>query len=85
MLCLETYTNFIGIVSSEVDVKYSMFTRIKVFKGLWSYTFETPLCKKIEDYWQLDEENDLIVAIKHPIQEDSLSHSEKFLLDIWRG
>ncbi|MDA8222486.1 hypothetical protein [Desulfosporosinus sp.] len=85
MFCLDTYSDFINTISNQIEIKYSKFTRIEIFKELWRYTFRTPLCKKIEDYWLLDEEKDLIVAIKNSKQEGSLSSSEKFLLDIWRG
>ena len=83
--CIRTYMDFIDVIRGEINKKYSAFTRINLFKKLWDYTFKTPLCANIEDYWVLDKKKDIIFAIKHPSQEKSLSHSEKFLLDIWRG
>ena len=82
---LEEYENYIDDLKLKISRKYGKFTRIKALNSLWHYTFRTPLCAKFEDYWHIDLQSDSIVGYKQPEYENSLSLSEKFMLDIWRS
>lgn len=82
---LDTYMEFLDYLDVKISEKYNQYTKVNLLKGLWHYTFETPLCANFEDYWLVDINKDEIIALKHPEQENGLSHSEKFMLEIWRS
>ena len=83
--CAFEYEEYLSHLKSEIITQYASCTKINALKRLWYYTFTTPLCANFSDYWYVDEKNDLIVGCKFPTMGDSLSSSEKFLLDIWRS
>jgi hypothetical protein len=82
---LDTYYAFLDHITLEINEKFKAYTKINLLEKLWHYTFHTPLCGNFNDYWVIDKDNDCIEALKHPKQESGLSHSEKFLLGIWRS
>ena len=82
---LSEYEEYLIHLNDEILRKYSEFTRMNALKNLWYYTFKTPLCAKFEDYWHTDLENDSITGYKSPEYEGGLSHSETFMLSIWRS
>jgi hypothetical protein len=82
---LDTYNAFLDHITHEINEKFKAYTKINLLEKLWHYTFHTPLCANFNDYWVIEIDNDRIFALKHPKQEGGLSHSEKFLLEIWRS
>jgi hypothetical protein len=82
---LNEYENYLNDLKLKISKRYGKFTRIKALNNLWHYTFRTPLCAKFEDYWHIDLQSDSIAGYKIPEYENSLSHSEKFMLGIWRS
>ncbi|PIE74465.1 MAG: hypothetical protein CSA18_04945 [Deltaproteobacteria bacterium] len=82
---LSEYEKYLSDLNNKIYRKFSKFTRVNTLKNLWHYTFKTPFCKKFEDYWHIDLENDSIIGYKCPEYEKELSHSESFMLGIWRS
>ncbi|CAG35465.1 hypothetical protein [Desulfotalea psychrophila] len=82
---LEEYEKYIIDLKIKVSRRYADCTRIETLKKMWHYTFTTPLCANFEDYWHIDLETDSILGYKNVKYENSLSHSETFMLSIWRS
>jgi hypothetical protein len=82
---IKEYSSYLAELKLEISRKYYKCTRLNALRNLWYYTFVTPLCKNFEDYWHIDNDKDAIFAIKKPDYESGLSHSETFLLGIWRS
>ncbi len=56
-----------------------------IIRNFQSYIYIIfPKLLLFEDYWAIDEEQDLITDIKYSDYEENLSSSEKVLLSIWR-
>lgn len=85
IFCLDTYNDFLDYIYTEINNKYNKYTKINLLKDILLIHLCVYLCAHFDDYWLLDIEKDQIVALKHPKQEYGLSHSEKFMLDIWRS
>jgi len=73
-----------GSLSALISRKYCSYTRLQANRRLWDFMFDTPLLKKYEDYWEVDEADDRVFAFKKCERERSLSHSEAMLLSLWR-
>lgn len=85
MSCLNNYKNYLNHLKSEIRRRYRKHTKIHALMNLWHYTFRTPLCSNFEDYWYIDIEKDSILGYKKSKCESNLSHSETFMLGIWRS
>ncbi len=82
---LNEYVNYLDNLKTEISRQYDKRTKINALKNLWQYTFTTPLCANFEGYWHVDIESDSIIGYKISEHEGSLSHSEQFMLGIWRS
>lgn len=82
---IKSYEKFIDHIHANISHKYSEYTKIKALKGLWYFMFDTPMCANFEDYWYIDNERDIINGLKRPKIETGLSHSEMFMLELWRS
>ncbi len=82
---INDFAKYLNELKDQINRHYSKYTKINALKTLWKYTFNTPLCSRFDDYWQVDAENDSIFAYKIADQESGLSHSERFMLGIWRS
>lgn len=83
--CLDEYARYLDDLKNEISKKYRKYTKINALRSLWHYTFQTPLCANFEDYWDVDTEKDLIHAYRTQPHDCYLSHSETFMLGIWRS
>jgi hypothetical protein len=81
---ISTIHDFISCIEKSLKEKYSKYTKIKLLKDLWKYIFTSPVLQ-FDDYWIYNEEKDEVGAMNHPACEDSISHSEKMFLGIWRS
>lgn len=82
----DDYYDLILFLEEEVKSKfkfYNKMSRIEMLKNLWYKCFDSPILN-FEDYWEFDTNNDLIINIKYPKWEGSISSGEKILLSIWR-
>ena len=82
---IDEYGKYLDSLKLEISKRYGKCTRINALNSLWHYTFRTPLCANFEDYWHIDMQSDSISGHKISKDESSLSHSEKFMLGIWRS
>ena len=82
---LNEYSNYLNSLKMELSRRYGKFTKLNALMSLWHYTFSTPLCANFEDYRHIDVERDSISGYKISEREHNLSHSEKFMLGIWRS
>jgi hypothetical protein len=82
---LNEYTIYLNSLKAEIESRYAECTRLNALRELWRYTFATPLCAVFEKFWHIDADSDSIVGYKTIESEASLSHSETFMLGIWRS
>ncbi|MFH0801428.1 MAG: hypothetical protein V2A78_03455 [bacterium] len=82
---LGEYNQYLAYLRTEISRVYNKCTKVNALKSLWHFIFRTPLCANFEDYWHIDSEQDCLVGCKTPEYEVNLSHSEKFMIDIWRS
>lgn len=82
---LDEYTVYLNSLKNSLSDKYAKCTKLNALRELWYYTFATPLCAAFEDFWHIDTDNDSIVGYKSARDEANLSHSETFMLSIWRS
>jgi hypothetical protein len=82
---LDEYTVYLSSLKSSLSDKYAKCTKLNALRELWHYTFATPLCAVFEDFWHIDTDKDSIVGYKSARGEANLSHSETFMLGIWRS
>jgi hypothetical protein len=82
---IKSYEKFINHIHESISHKYSEYTKINALKNLWHFMFNTPLCANFEDYWYIDNERDIITGFKRPDIANGLSHSEMFMLELWRS
>lgn len=82
---LGAYTVYLNSLKGSLSNKFAKCTKLNALRELWRYTFATPLCAVFEDFWYIDTDNDCIIGCKFPGHEKDLSHSETFLLGIWRS
>lgn len=83
---LKDLIDFSKYIKQEIQNKFTEKkneTRIEKLKTLWNELFTSSLMD-FESYWEIDYENDIIVKMKFPEYERSLSSGEKKYLDIWR-
>lgn len=83
---IDDYYDIFDFLENKVRNTYCFYsekTRIEKLKDLWYRCFDSPILV-FEDYWDIDYENDLVVNIKYPRYEDSISSGEEILLSIWR-
>lgn len=83
---IDDYHAIFNFLENKVRKTYSFYnekTRIEKLKELWYRCFDSPILA-FEDYWDIDYKNDLIVNIKYPRFENSISSGEEILLSIWR-
>jgi hypothetical protein len=76
---------YVADIENQVSRLYARCTRLSVLKKLWRYTFLTPLCASFDDYWAADSDKDRLIGFKTTRVEEGLSHSERFMLGIWRS
>ena len=82
---LGEHTVYLNSLKDSLLEKYAKCTKLNALRELWHYTFATPLCTVFEDFWQIDTYKDSIVGYKSAKGEANLSHSETFMLGIWRS
>lgn len=82
---INEYDKYLADLKDQISAKYRTCTRINALKSLWHYTFATPLCAVFENFWDIDLENDSITGWKTTRYDKNLSHSETFMLGIWRS
>ncbi len=85
-LFIKEYSDFFVYLEDCINNTFSSYqhsSRIERVKKLWKESFSSPMLR-FEDYWDVDNERDLITDIKFPDFEDCISNSEKVLLSIWR-
>ncbi|WP_291147057.1 hypothetical protein [Flavobacterium sp. UBA7680] len=83
--CLDEYEKYLLDMKVKISQHFIIFTKLYVLEKLWHYTFKTSLCSNFSDYWYIDTAKDCITGCKNSEMEDSLSSSEKFMLEIWRS
>lgn len=79
------YTIYLNSLKNSISEKYVKCTKLNALRELWHYTFATPLCAVFEDFWHVDTDKDSITGYKSARGEANLSHSETFMLSIWRS
>lgn len=84
-LSMDEYVKYLNCIQIQICDKYGKYTKLNALKNLWNYTFNTPLCNNFEDYWYIERDSDSISGWKTCQYEKSLSHSETFMLSIWRS
>lgn len=82
---INQYSMYLNSLKTEIASTYAKCTRLNALRELWRYTFATPLCAVFEEFWYIDTDTDSIVGCKTVERERSLSHSEVFMLGIWRS
>lgn len=85
-LFIKEYVKFFKYLTSEINNTFSSYQHLSVIEKteiLWKDCFSSPILQ-FKDYWDIDNERDLITGIKYPEIESSISSSEKVLLSIWR-
>ncbi|HOF16972.1 MAG TPA: hypothetical protein PLF32_04280 [Bacteroidales bacterium] len=85
-LFIKEYVKFFQYLISEINNTFSSYQQLSVIEKteiLWKDCFSSPILQ-FKDYWDIDNEHDLITGIKYPEIESSISGSEKVLLSIWR-
>ena len=85
-LFIKEYVKFFQYLTSEINITFSSYQHLSVIEKteiLWKDCFSSPILQ-FKDYWDIDNERDLITGIKYPEIESSISSSEKVLLSIWR-
>jgi hypothetical protein len=64
--------------------KYASYTKIRANRTLWAYLFDSPIMS-YDEFWDVDETRDAIVAMKTNSHESALASSEKVMLGLWRA
>lgn len=85
-LFIKEYSDFFAYLENCINNTFGSYqhsSRIERVKKLWEKCFPSPMLR-FEDYWDVDNERDIITDIKFPDFEDCISSSEKVLLSIWR-
>jgi len=85
-LFIKEYVIFFQYLISEINNTFSSYQQLSVIEKteiLWKDCFSSPVLQ-FKDFWDIDNERDLITGIKYPEIESYLSGSEKVLLSIWR-
>jgi hypothetical protein len=82
---LNEYSMYLNSLKTDISSKYAKCTKLNALREMWHYTFETPLCANFEEFWYVDTDSDSILGYKDPRKAASLSHSEVFMLGIWRS
>lgn len=85
-LFIKEYSRFFAHLEDCINNTFSSYqnsSRIERVKKLWKESFSSSILN-FEDYWDIDNERDLITGIKFPDCERNLSSSEEVLLSIWR-
>lgn len=75
--------NLLGEILNKIKAKYARYTKEKTLKGLWAYTFSTPLLP-FDAIWDLSSDSlhiNNIEEVKSRI--GSISGSERFYLAFW--
>lgn len=83
---IKEYSCFFAYLEDGINKTFSPYqslSQIEKVKKLWEYSFSSPILR-FGDYWEIDNEYDLITGIKYPDVECCISGSEKILLSIWR-
>ncbi len=85
-LFIKEYVKFFQYLNREINNTFSSYQNLSVIERteiLWKDCFSSPILQ-FKDYWDIDNERDLITGIKYPEIERNISSSEKVLLSIWR-
>ncbi|MEC0234848.1 hypothetical protein P4H71_10970 [Paenibacillus kribbensis] len=82
---INDYLNFFDILKDKIlsNSEFKQKTRLEQLRQLWNECFSSPILM-FDDYWETNEERDLVVNVKYPDCEHGLSSSEKVYLSIWR-
>jgi hypothetical protein len=82
---INDYLDFFVLLEEKIlkNIDFKTQTKIEQLRSLWNQCFHSPLLL-FEEYWTIDEEQDLITDIKYSDYEENLSSSEIVLLSIWR-
>lgn len=82
---INDYLDFFNILKEKIlrNIEFKQKTKIEELRDLWYQCFDSPILI-FDKYWVIDEERDLIVDVKYPNYEESISSSEKVYLSIWR-
>lgn len=79
------YLDFFKLLKEKIqkNIDFKQKTRVEQLRQLWAECFNSKLLN-FDDYWEIDEERDLVINIKYTKYEDSLSSGERVYLSIWR-
>ncbi|CAH0122584.1 hypothetical protein PAE9249_05156 [Paenibacillus sp. CECT 9249] len=82
---INDYLKLFDILRDKIikNTEFKQKTRIEQLRQLWSDCFDSPILV-FDDYWEIDEDRDLIIDVKYPDCERGLSSGEKVYLSIWR-
>lgn len=83
---IDEYIKFYQYLTSEINNTFTSYQNLSLIgkiETLWKDCFSSPILQ-FKDYWEIDNERDLIIGIKYPEIENCISSSEKVLLSIWR-
>jgi hypothetical protein len=81
---LLSLAQFLDAISSALAQKYSDYTNLAANRRLWNYLFESPVMP-YTDFWDVDETEDRVVAMKYGPYEKQLSSCELVFLGLWRA
>jgi hypothetical protein len=82
--CLVTIKYFISEIDAKLAEKYSKYTRVRALKELWNFMFFNPEFVPFEDFWEIDDDEDVVRMKENSAKQSCLSHSEETFLAIWR-
>jgi hypothetical protein len=79
------YLEFFELLKEKIqkNTEFKQKTRVEQLRQLWAECFCSALLN-FDDYWEIDEESDLVINMKYTKYEDSLSSGEQVYLSIWR-
>lgn len=80
---LITLISILTKFESNLQNKFSSFTRVRAIRKLFDYIFQTPVMN-FDDEFEIDNERDVISRLKpNSTRKESLSSSERFYYDVW--
>lgn len=85
-LFIEEYRAFFQHLTRDINITFTSYQNLSIIektKVLWKECFSSPILQ-FKDFWDFDNDRDLITGIKYPEIESCISSGEKVLLSIWR-
>jgi hypothetical protein len=82
---INDYLTLFEILKDKIlrNSEFKQKTKLEQLRQLWKECFNSPILI-FDDYWETNEERDLVVNVKYPDCENGISSSEKVYLSIWR-